>query len=73
MAVFSTWAEALTAVENEIAEGNFRVQSVTVGGKQINFRSFESFKNAYEWLKIKAAEESGTVARRVYAKQGGRC
>jgi hypothetical protein len=72
MATFSTWAAALTAIKNEIADGNFRVGSVTVGGKQINYRTPEALFQTYERVKFLAAEEAGTVVRRVYAKQGGR-
>jgi len=72
MAVFTTWSAALTALQNEIASGNFRVGQVSVGGKQITYRSPEQLKDAYNWVKNMAAMEAGTVASRVYAKQGGR-
>jgi len=69
---FSTWAAALSALQDEIAAENFRVGQVAVGGKQITYRSPEQLIKAYNWVKNMAAMEAGTAVTRVYAKQGGR-
>jgi len=69
---FSTWAAALSALQDEIAAENFRVGQVAVGGKQITYRSPEQLIKAYNWVKNMAAMEAGMAVTRVYAKQGGR-
>lgn len=57
---------------DELAAGNTRIGSVTVGGKQINYRSHEGFIALLSYVERKANEEAGTSVNRVYAKQGGR-
>jgi hypothetical protein len=69
---FSTWAACYASMLDELAAGNTRVGSVTVGGKQINYRNHESFMALLDYAERKANQESGAAVNRVYAKQGGR-
>jgi len=72
MANFSTWTEAYASMLDDLAAGNSKVGSVTVGDKVLRYRTHDDFLNLLNHAKTQAGIDSGAVSLRVYAKNGGR-
>lgn len=72
MATFTTWADALENLENQLVSTQGRVGSVTVGGKTITYKSNEDFIRLLDYVERKANRETKNYASRTYAKNGGR-
>ena len=72
MATFTTWAAAYQSMLNDLASGNARVGMVTVSDWSMQYRSHKDFLLLLEYVERRAKTEDGTIAPRVYAKQGGR-
>ncbi len=77
-ATFTTWSALYTTMLNTLADfvtGKITIAeySISSGGnlRRMSYRSFEEFKAGLEYVKHMADQESGTVVRRTYAKQGG--
>lgn len=69
---FTTWAAALDALKNRLADGDMTVGSMTVGAKTISWQSLNQFWIHYREVERLAQAEAGTYAPRTYAKDGGR-
>lgn len=69
---FSTWAAALDALKDRIADGDLTVGSMTVGGKTITWQSLNQFWIHYTNVERLAQSEASTFAPRTYVKDGGR-
>ena len=72
MATFTTWAAAYQSMLDDLASGNSRVGLVVVGDWSMQYRSHKDFLLLLEYVERRAKLEDGSVAPRVYAKQGGR-
>ena len=69
---FTTWAAALAALKDRIADGDVTVGSISVNGKTIQWQSLNQFWIHYNNIERLAGMEAGTFKPRSYAKDGGR-
>jgi hypothetical protein len=69
---FTTWADALSALKDRIADGDVTVGTITVNGKTITWQSLNQFWIHYNNIEQRAGLEAGTFKPRSYAKDGGR-
>ena len=60
----STWSEVLAMMPADFASGAWRTMSgYTVAGRSVTYRTFADWQKAYEFVKLEAAKETGTVTR----------
>lgn len=71
---FTTWQALYNEMLNDLQTRSWRVKSYSIGGRSVSYSSFDEFKAALEYARLKAQEESGTHNPRTYAKpaSGGR-
>lgn len=70
---FTTWSALYDSMLDDLASGSWKIKSYqTANGGSSTYRDFKDFKEALEYARSQAAIDGGTVATRVYAKQGGR-
>lgn len=69
---FTTWATALVALKDRIADGDVTVGSLTVGDKTITWQSLNQFWIHYREIERLAEDETSAFAPRVFVKDGGR-
>lgn len=74
MATFTSWADLHKTMLNDMASGNWRVSSYSVDGRDMNYRAFDEFRSALEYVERRAAEEAGRAFAQVEAvpRRGGR-
>lgn len=53
---------------DDLASGNWRTASYTHAGRTRTYTSIKDFMEALELVRAKMLEESGTFARRTYAR-----
>lgn len=68
---FTTWTAELRKLETALADRDPSVQSYTIGGRTILFRSAKELQEHYRFVKSMAANEQGTGFGRSSAGQGG--
>lgn len=66
------WSELHTKMQADLASGNWRVSSYSVGNDVLSYTSLDEFLSALDRVAAKAATEAGRRIGRTYAKNGGR-
>jgi hypothetical protein len=71
---FTTWRDLLEQLKGDLANRAFRtMQSYSVAGRTVTYRSLAELKSLLEWVEQQADEEDGLVyAGRTYAVNRGR-
>lgn len=71
---FTTWSDLYAEMLDDLQNRSWRVKSYAVGGRSVSYSSFDEFRAALEYARVKAAEETGTNVPRTYGKprSGGR-
>ncbi len=71
---FTTWADLYAEMLDDLQNRSWRIKSYAVGGRSVSYASFDEFRAALEYARVKAAEEAGSHSPRTYAKprSGGR-
>ncbi|MBI4720818.1 MAG: hypothetical protein HY770_06285 [Chitinivibrionia bacterium] len=70
---FTTWTALLATMMDQLASQNITVTSVTIDGNLIQYRTLKELREQIDYVRTMAAYETGTIAPRTYAGQGGRC
>lgn len=68
---FTTWTALYNSMLDDLASGAWKTKSYTIGDRTHTYREFDDFKQMLEYVGTQSKIESGTVAGRTYAKQGG--
>lgn len=70
---FTNWTDLLNQMLDDLASGSWRTAEYEIGSQRHKYVSISDFREALEWVEVRANRESGTAhPRRTYAKQGGR-
>jgi hypothetical protein len=65
---FTTWTALYAEMLNDLQSKSWRIKSYAIGGRSISYNSFDEFRAALEYARVKAAEEGGTHYPRTYGK-----
>lgn len=71
---FTTWANLRAQMENDMADMSWRRKRYESPGDGVvmEYTSFSEFRDAYDYVCMKAEMESGICAGRTVARSGGR-
>lgn len=61
---FTSWTDLEIKMKDDMASGNWTVESYTIRNRTTTYRSFEDFKKAYDFVCEQAALERGDLCRR---------
>lgn len=69
-----TWEELYNQMMADLINGKWLVKSYTIANRTVQYRSFEEFRHAIEFVKeqINKGKQTKTKIGRTYAKNGGR-
>ena len=68
MAAFTTWADLRTKMLDDLASGSWRTSEYTIPGRSVRKNSFADFREALEYVTMRADIEDGQVAARTCAR-----
>ena len=68
---FTNWKDLESKMLDDLAGQNWRTSEYDVDGKTMKYRSFSEFKSVLEYVRNRAALESGSASPRTYAGNGG--
>lgn len=69
---FTTWSDLKSKMENDMADLSWRRKKYETDGMVVEYSSFQEFKDAYDFVCLRAELENGVAAGRTYARGGGR-